>query len=777
MLRQLKLIGAVFMAGFALAVAYNTVGPKLHAFALHGEQIISTGNFDSSGAMTGISIPFSINTAPEFESFLYTLVHYGSSTGIPASNYNAYGAAFLIETMMHGQINYAANAALVTAAQNDYNTWKTYVDQYAATPGGIQWGVATTLPTGALNSTHVCVAVNGYCWGEAVYFNNNAHGGGYDAHSFQFYNISSPEPSTLIIFHNPDGTTFQIRHECANVVGSAKPLKPRGWALTGTTTSTLNAVYPGQMVKFTNTVKNTGPGAASFNWATRYCWDACPGGVASGYTDIDNGASSGLAAGSTMTAPTFSYTPTASPGHTKICVWIAYTNATGPSTPAKTSTMKCVNILSTTPSCGPINIVPSPIGPTDSYTIDSSVYVSGGVAAATTVNAVSNYYVHITGPGVNVNNNNVPVILPPTVGPGGTGTLATSFTPGPTNNVGTYTVTWGIVGPLGNINCGPETFEVAYTPFFAVMSGDVVAGTGFGNGSCSEDSADIKSWNNNTDRITNYFGAGSELGALASGDITNFVSGMGLTGGAGSQSGHGLSFANTGNGEANTPPNYGGGFGVGDLPCTADYYGTKATAGPTSEPSQLTPATLGGLASGNYTADPDPNPAINAVVLGNATHNPITIAAGKTVTLYVEGNVYIESNILYGAYTLATVPRFNLYVSGDIYIDPNVTELHGMYIAQASSTLGLNGNITTCADSAVATTEPYATCTKKLLVVGAVAAEGELRLARTHGNLVAVGATPAEPAETFQYSPELWLSSPPSSSSNIKAYTSLPPVF
>jgi hypothetical protein len=322
--------------------------------------------------------------------------------------------------------------------------------------------------------------------------------------------------------------------------------------------------------------------------------------------------------------------------------------------------------------------------------------------------------------------------------------------------------------------------DVAYSPYFSVVAGDIAAGPGFGNGSCSETSANIESWNNNATDAPNYFGGGSELGALATGDITNFVSGLGLVGNASPpvpasflappNSGHSLSFANSNNGEANAPNNYGG--NAGTLTCVDDYFGTEDAANPTVQPSVITNGLMNTL-NGVYSSDPDP--ALGYVTLGNAGHTPISITAGKQITLYVSGDVYIESNIVY-SYNTLDIPRFNLYVSGNIYIDPAVTELHGVYIAQKSGSEP--GDITTCA-TPTSTSEPYATCTKKLLVVGSMAAEGNLRLSRTHGNLSAVGATgvPAEPAEVFEYSPEMWMSAPALTSLNVKSYTSLPPVL
>jgi len=312
---------------------------------------------------------------------------------------------------------------------------------------------------------------------------------------------------------------------------------------------------------------------------------------------------------------------------------------------------------------------------------------------------------------------------------------------------------------------------VSFRPYFQVLGGDIAAGPGFGNGSCVQSAANIESWNENGTPA--YAGGGSVFGALATGAITNFVSGLGLSGAPGSQLGHGLSFGNASNGQSNSPPNYGGGFGTGSVPCVADYYGTK-TSSATAVASPITAANFGSLNNPSYSV----TPVGGTVTLGDSTHTAITVPAGKTITLYVQGNVYIDSNILYATYALGTVPRFNLYVQGSIYIDPNVTELHGVYMAQQSSA-SKGGDIVTCAADPADVSEPYATCKKQLLVVGAMAAQGHLLLTRTYGNPEAVPAngTPAAPAEIFQYSPELWLNAPPLTSLPVKTYTSLPPVL
>jgi hypothetical protein len=158
--------------------------------------------------------------------------------------------------------------------------------------------------------------------------------------------------------------------------------------------------------------------------------------------------------------------------------------------------------------------------------------------------------------------------------------------------------------------------------------------------------------------------------------------------------------------------------------------------------------------------------------------NGPALAPDTTVNLYVKGDVYIKDDITYAGYTIGHAPRFNLYVSGNIYIDRNVAELHGVYVAQIGA--AGSGNIDTCASvsggGTVVTSLTYGDCETDLTVDGSVMSQGKLILTRTLGNVIAAPSAPAAPAETFHYSPELWLVQT-NGALDTQAYTSLPPVL
>ncbi len=699
-----------------------------YVFPRYDPNVPSTTGCEPS-SNSGDAIPSWVDNAYNFKNFILCKLNSNNpNTAIRAQE--RVGAAFIIQTMIGTSRTNPPSSAQITE-------WENMVDNYSQ-EGYVQWDAT------------ISYTVNSYYQG--------TNSGPNPVDDAFYSNVGSS--AHVIVFHNPvTGKTYAIRRYCANTLGDTN-IGPPGqisWSLGGTTTASKTSVYPLQSVTFTNQVGNKGPNPAWFDWGVHYCWNACSGGYSSGYSTHATGSVTSLSAGNVDTVNTWTYTIPSNITATKMCVWVSYTNSSGPNTGGWHSAMQCVNIIRPTTSCGSLTIPNQPIGPTDQYTLNSSVNVSG---PTTTINSSNTtYYVEVSGPNV-ASNNNVPFTV-------GTNTLSSSYQSSPTNDAGVYTVYWGInSSATNNVRCGPQTFTVAYSPYFSVTGGGIAAGAGFGS-NCSETSADIESWNDNTSRSPNFFGAGSEDSAIATGTITNFVSGMGLgPTDFSSQYGHGLSFANYSNSLSDAPTNYGGSFGTNSVPCLTDYYGTKSTAA-NVQSLLSTDVNASNLSSGNYSVGgPGETIYLNASL----------IPQGTVITIYAQGNVVITGNIGYSPYTLATIPRFNLYVEGNIYVQPSVTELHGVYTAQKNSTSG--GDIVTCALLPTDVSEPYGACNQPLTVVGSMDAEGHLELTRTYGNLANVpGRAPAAPAETFEYNPELWLNALNGDSTNVKTYTSLPPVL
>jgi len=351
-----------------------------------------------------------------------------------------------------------------------------------------------------------------------------------------------------------------------------------------------------------------------------------------------------------------------------------------------------------------------------------------------------------------------------------------SYTP-PT--AGSYTLTWSFGGGSDNtpaVTCS-KTVQASYVPYFTVLGGDISAGQGFGSCTTTPPNplADIKGENLDTGN-GNYFGASSQMGAFATGAISNFATDTtnnlatdlgGSTDGITGNKPSGLAFANN----PLAAGTYGGSLLSTSLPdtsstawCVPDYEGQAATPTSAFNPSNIT--------SGTYS-------------FAGGSLGGFTVPAGVHLTIVATGNVYINGNITYGAYSSVTgVPQFNLLLKGgSIYIANSVNDLHGFYDAEPAAS-GSNGVIYTCATSNGTPSNVYSTCNQPLTFYGAVAAK-QLVLGRTSGNLVATGGVSNTPAEQFVFTPELWLgdlstecsTNPSQSNCLYQSYTSLPPVL
>jgi hypothetical protein len=176
--------------------------------------------------------------------------------------------------------------------------------------------------------------------------------------------------------------------------------------------------------------------------------------------------------------------------------------------------------------------------------------------------------------------------------------------------------------------------------------------------------------------------------------------------------------------------------------------------------------------------------------LTNGVAIPSTIPDGQPgqITVYVDGNVYINNPITYdtlGWSSPSQIPYFKLVVvGGNIYIGSNVKQLDGLYVAEPNGA-GQGGIIYTCASGNNAPITPtsasyYGTCDNQLVINGAFVAT-QVQFLRTYdtvGQSNTDNGTPSgsHAAEVFNYTPELWL---PRSGANpngdYSAITGLPP--
>lgn len=333
---------------------------------------------------------------------------------------------------------------------------------------------------------------------------------------------------------------------------------------------------------------------------------------------------------------------------------------------------------------------------------------------------------------------------------GGSGSFVWTSTPAATTaiiNGNKYSVSYNsegtkVITVTSNGQSANCTVTVSRKPYFRAYGGDVSAtGLGFANACVSSGASNIIAYNQGSAGAGGAFaGAGSQLAVFASGQVSEFASVFARS--AVPLAAKGLMFANEQAGD------YGGNWSGGD--CMPDFY---SKAKPTDT-----------INTGPYVIPPQ------------------TFGVGSKITIYVNGDAYIENDIRYpsglgpapnGLYTADNMYSFRLIVRGNIYVGANVTQLDGIYIAQPINA-STGGKFYTCAfrtglsfrpPSVVGTSSPEMLdtvngCNRKLTVYGAVAAKA-VKLLRTNGSVQSAASsetyTNANQAETFIYSPEVWL--------------------
>jgi hypothetical protein len=326
----------------------------------------------------------------------------------------------------------------------------------------------------------------------------------------------------------------------------------------------------------------------------------------------------------------------------------------------------------------------------------------------------------------------------------------------------------------GGRNGTEVCIPVVSKPYLSVFGGDVAAGGGVeaSAGTCTTNpNAAIVAWNKNT---AGYAGAGVQYAALAMNTIRGFATAQNSPAG-GANAPVGLSFSST---TQNGPTEkYGGDFQAAK--CIKDYYGQKPASATALTANTNIPATSGVYAT----------PVGTSAVLNSGT-----VANGQKITIFVDGDLFVNGNILYaGGSTYDQIPLLQLVVRGNIHIRNTATRLDGVYIAQPLADL-TKGYVYTCStDSTPPFDAPiinngafYSSCTNKLTVNGSVVAR-DIQFLRTSGTLRQSnpGETSASnnAAEVFNYGPAFWITQPTMSTTNdgsvdnYDAITSLAPIL
>jgi hypothetical protein len=439
-------------------------------------------------------------------------------------------------------------------------------------------------------------------------------------------------------------------------------------------------------------------------------------------------------------------------------------------------------------NCGSlVDVSPDPTEAGDSVTVKVTVNWSGNASGSGTNPSLS-----VIGAG----GGGVKSISSSSTGSGGTFTLTSNPFTVPTAK--RYAVQWALTingvpsgNCGGNISAGSSSAFNAYDfPYLNVTGGDAIAGARFSTDvgtpcGASDTNAGIATWNKGA--TLGFKGAGSQYGAITFSYIQDFITNKGNPGVG---NGDSLSFANEdvppASPDSDNPASgrYGGFFKQG--PCI-DYWGQKPTTGLQNLGAavNVNNASLNNL-NGEYT------------YTGNLTIGPSNIGNGKRATIYVDGDVNIRGDIKYGAGnpswgTTSDIPMLQLIVKGVIYIDDSVSQLDGTYVAvpdagydkapSGTNTYAnpIKGTISTCSNGFSVRSPAVdpaglpamiSACNNQLVVNGTFAAD-QIFFLRTFGTMN------GQPAEQFNFSPEVWLA--PSGTGTIdptyKSIVGLPPVL
>lgn len=701
--------------------------------------------------------PWTVSNAAQFSAFIQSSL-FDTTNG--SANNRAGAAAYIVDSMMQHKGPEFGGSYMngVNTARSDFAAWSQLIQDYDDA-GLVVWNDTVEECPGDVQANLDYITHDGFT------FVNTFVTDCYTDPAMTFLNPTDP---TQIV--------YQIKKSCGNPIGDNPGLPP----VTPPPYGTINPPTPPNP-------SSTPPAPSGYNPGDVNLYSSCDRTTGTAHDPADNGygvpitvtysgGASGVRTGTSLTTSPYRFNidtpPAVKNAISPVTATVTGVAADGTTFPIGVGTITFGPCLLISPDCGAMNPSPLSIDPGTPFTVTTMVNY-GTPLEATTVRAQPGfrYFITITGPaGYNFSSNIA------STGPGLTSTITGAVSRPATGATGTYAVGWGITttSGLGNINCGaaipgdPTSFPVTNKPYFKVTGGDISAGAGMNvgglgcaaGGVAPNPEASIVSWNRGGG-AGGYGGAGSQYGALALKHLLGFVSGQdsGLVPPAGLQPSR-LSFGNRGAIDQVDPARelYGGQFG--STSCTADYF-----------------ANANGTLMGNRTL---------SSILGVAAGSTYIVANGDHRTIYVNGNVRIDVNIVFtGSYpNTAAIPSFAIIVKGNMYVDPGIDKLDGFYIAQPSSGSSTNGIIYTCAPLGfgtnavnVLTSDLQDDCDTALTVTGAFVGR-QVWLLRTAGTLS--GSTAAE---TFNYSPDVWLSTPfgngltPPATDDYDSITSLPPVL
>jgi hypothetical protein len=748
---------SVMLAGIGIAIAAN--GPYGRDY---GNGYFSNTTFAGSDL---IFEPFGTNPLTDTVGFGPTCEHdcnlqsfqavFQARLNDPTSVVDQGRAAALIDMMLGQQgpnFNGSSQSGIVYAQAN-FQKWENLLAVYAngTTPGySVQWNEDVNFADPGFNGWTAVGATNANDWQDETDCSNGQQCVG----DLVFGNNNGGAIVETTVDFNANGQQFIIRQGCGCTTGETQSLAIPSWTLSGMSSVSQVSASAGVStpVTFEHTITNQGPGSANYPEYVDYYYP--DGTTLQKRLDSNNQTT---ASGGTYTYTDSETIPASALPGQLFCEDIYFGNATGPLSVGATSQKACVTIQNSL-QCGGVKPGTSIIQPDDSFTVSIDDTFDGGSAPPYT-----DYQVSI--PAIDYADNSAA----PTES-GGELTYTTDSLRAPPQ-AGTYTINWQLYNG-GNPEGPPCSgqLNIVDLPYFNVFGSDVNAGGTLGG--CSSDGGSLAGW---YDDQTGFGGSRSDLGAFALNNIVGFASGIGDSGAP--PGGNGLTFSNSSN---VTGSDYNENFG-GNLGGDHCIFTPLAEANSLNDVPSTAVIGSAGLVNGahNYNG----NLTLNGGII------PATAAGntGNNLSIFINGNVYISSNIVYGtnggdwninADGSSNIPSVYIVATGNIYISPTVTELDGVYVANVNASGG-GGTIYTCGQGSftpLPTASLYAGCNQQLTVYGSFIAN-QVNLMRTFGSLDDSTATETPnsaslrqcqnggfasdcAAELFNFSPELYLSDP-----------------
>lgn len=758
----LVLAGGILLGYGAVSMAYPAYPPGVYGRAERHGYFLDL--WDAPGdrvwkVISGTSEALPASVQGNVDNFIGFV--FAKMDGPFQSNQDRVGGSFIVNTMISDPNNPQRNHPATGAQRAE---WEARV-RFAAAMGRIKWRESYSY---VLNSYYQGCCGGGD-WNDDGFYDGP---GTFDAIQFGDGNSSNPADR----FGN---VIYAIKWACANPVGFLTQLpNDPNFNISATTNVDINNPLPGQTIKFTYRVTNTGPESSD---TAHIFWGATD--TLNGTQPIAKHDSGIYPVGRVDTQTEDVPIPAGTAPGTRICRRVdgdpANKNGGNFSSSEVCATVRYDFTL--VPSIA-VEINGAPVTdnvaePGDTITFRYSVSHSGATRSQTVTCTYrqASYTGYNTTPPVTAFTPAGSTCAPTQVFTTST-TVATegSVAANPLNTSICRSFTITPTSPSGGTQTVQACAFVAVKPYIRIYGGDVTTGGGVKNtlGKCdttTNDGAAVIGWNRRNAGA--WAGAGTKYAIYAKNVIYDFADALGNPPPSTTiaPKPHGLSFGNV----VNDYPNgdFGGNFG--SVPCMPDYYSRK----PASAPSAL--SDVGLMATGNYFS-------VGPITL----HGKIGSGFAGTpqrVVVYVDGDVLIDGNIQYpDNWSSGNPPMLMVVAFGNIYISRDVQRIDGLFVAQPFPSGG-KGVIYTCSTPTLPTL-PHTTlfiaqfCGTKLTVNGAFVAR-QIQFLRTNGTLRNSNAnelsTSGNIAEVFNYSPALWMAQPSSSSgaADYDAINSLPPVL